>query len=84
MSDGLENIAETLEMGKESKKRLVLMRIHWKNDNTFNYFDAPQLYEFNEGALGMRIMDWDILKSLFERVASAYEKFKINHKKKYK
>lgn len=84
MLSGLENIAETIENGKEEKKRLLLMRIHWKDDNSFDYFDSPQVYYFNSGTLGMRIMDWDIRQSLYDRVASAYEKYKRTHNKEYK
>lgn len=81
MSYGLESIVETLEKGKESKKRLVLMRVHMKDDE-FNYFDEPQMYEFGEGTLGMRMMDRSVKKSRYDRVLSAYEKFKITRKKR--
>lgn len=76
MHKGLEGISETIEKGKVGKKRLVLMKIHWNSDNTFRSFDSPQTYFFEEGVLGMRIMDWNITQSLYDRAASAYDKFK--------
>lgn len=82
MHKGLEGISETIESGKNREKRVVLMKIHWNRDNSFGYFDSPQTYFFAEGVLGMRIMDWNVTQSLYDRAASAYEKFKFENKRK--
>ena len=80
MSKGLDGFLETLQKAKAMDKYVVLMRIHFKDDNTFDYFDPPKAYRFKEGMLGMRMLDWDAELSLYERAASAYEKFKTTEK----
>ena len=80
MSKGLNGFEEMLKKALNTDKYLVLMRVHFKDDNTFDYFDPPKAYRFKEGLLGMRILDWNAKLSLYERAASAYEKIKATEK----
>ena len=82
MYKGLVDIERTLEKGKKEKKRLVLMKFYSKDNKNSVHFDAPQAYNFEDGGLGMRVADWNITQSLYDRAASAYEKYKkINMRK---
>ena len=80
--NGHQNLKETVESAKQSTKRMVFLPIHWDADDSFARFGEPLLYEFGEGTLGMRYSDWDVSESVYNRAASAYEKFARTHKKK--
>ena len=80
--NGHQNLKETVESAKQSTKRMVFLPIHWDADDSFARFGEPLLYEFGEGTLGMRYSDWTVSEAVYNRAASAYEKFMRTHKKK--
>ncbi|MBR4925107.1 MAG: hypothetical protein IKZ61_05060 [Prevotella sp.] len=84
MSKGLEGIEETLETGKESEKRLVLMQVNIDDEGDYDILGSPQLYNLEKGALGMRVFEFSANPSQYNSVSSAYKKFKKKHKKDYK
>lgn len=75
-----DEVVEYLRKGKLVKKHLVLMPVCLKDDSSFSHFGQPEEFSLDKGALGMRIRDWSVSEGVYERVLSAYEKFKRQHK----
>ena len=82
LSNGYETLKATVESIKQSPRRMVFLPIHLNADDSFSRFGEPQLYEFGEGDLGMSYSDWAVSEAVYNRAASAYEKFMRTRKKK--